>query len=529
MAVYPSISDIKSSVESNVLIKDTFVRSGTFKRIPNGNLTMYVGGFSVVFPLKKSNKNWVFRCWHIDLGDIKGRYEKFSAAIKNSELPYFAEFEYEEVGIIVNGNPYPTTRMRWIEGQNIKSYICKNRYDKQKLDLLAMNFKKMCEDMHKHNLAHGDLQHGNILVSKEGELYLVDYDSMYCPALKDEKDIITGLADYQHPSRTKNKFVNEKIDYFSELIIYLSILITKENPELIEKYEIENSDKLFFSKKDFLKFDQSPIIADLSKNEIEIQMYLEVLKIYLSKKTINELDPFETVKQNIVLKPMYLNNYRINILNSIAKIIKYVLSILINYKQLAVIISKTITFNNIFLVTKHLRKSMENKKIKGIKSYHWFFGLIFEGLSVLFMMFFTYGLLFILSFVSKKYLGYYIPKVSNFNDIWNFIYYNHFLRKSLEIKSILHPYLFVVFFAAITFLSKRIASSFFNTAPKANNKLIISLVNIKKYFLYIGVILLILFILISILQGETMNLSVFDISLMFIFIYVFLDDIKSKA
>ena len=72
------------------------------------------------------------------------------------------------------------------------------------------------------------------------QLYLVDYDSFYCSDLKGEQDIVKGLVDYQHPSRQENKYVSEKLDYFSELIIYLSILAIAESPSLVDKYQVED-------------------------------------------------------------------------------------------------------------------------------------------------------------------------------------------------------------------------------------------------------------------------------------------------
>ena len=143
-----------------------------------------------------------------------------------TQLSFLCEFQYIDKGINVEGNIYPTTRMRWIDGITIKDYICQNRNSKGLLIALANNFLKMTQALHSRSLAHGDLQHGNILVDKNHQLYLVDYDSFYCPRLKGEADTVTGLADYQHPARINNKSVSEKLDYFSELIIYLSILAT---------------------------------------------------------------------------------------------------------------------------------------------------------------------------------------------------------------------------------------------------------------------------------------------------------------
>jgi len=304
---YPTIADIKASIESKVLIKDSFAQSGVFERLPNNNLKMFVGGFSVVFPFERNGENWAFRCWHTDLGDMKSRYKKIAHAIDKAKLSYFAKFEYEDIGIVVNGNSYPTTRMRWISGNNIKEFICKNRYNKQKLVALASNFKQMCESMHEFDLAHGDLQHGNILVSESSELFLVDYDSMHCPELVGEIDIITGLVDYQHPRRKFNKLTSKKNDYFSELIIYLSILITIDFPSLIEKYQVEQSERMFFSQDDFLHLSISNIFSDLTSAQDEIQLLLQILKLYLNENDIDDLVSFEILLEKLSALPVLTN------------------------------------------------------------------------------------------------------------------------------------------------------------------------------------------------------------------------------
>ena len=257
---------------------------------------MYTGGFSAVFPYRTINgEKWAFRCWHAEIKNSQQRYETISNAIRTAQLEFLCEFEYIEKGIIVEGDICPITRMRWIEGFTLKDYICQNRNSKKLLKSLAENFLNMTRVLHEHSFAHGDLQHGNILVNKKGKLYLVDYDSFYCPAIKGEPDTITGLPDYQHPVRKHNKLVSEKLDYFSELVIYLSILAIAENPSFIDKYSVEGADRLLFSQNDFKDIRQSQIYADINALGKEFQNLLGVLEDYLKCDDINELLPFESL------------------------------------------------------------------------------------------------------------------------------------------------------------------------------------------------------------------------------------------
>ena len=292
----PTIPSIRTSVENkDVLVLDNHAKNGTFERDARGRLIAYTGGFSVVFPYRTANgEKWAFRCWHSDIKNTKKRYETISDAIKKANLSFLCEFQYIDKGINVEGNIYPTTRMRWIDGITIKDYICQNRYSKDLLIALADNFLKMTQALHAQSLAHGDLQHGNILVDKNHQLYLVDYDSFYCPQLKGEADTVTGLADYQHPARISNKSVSEKLDYFSELIIYLSILAIAEAPFLADKYKVADADRLLFSKEDFVDIRNAPIYKDICSLGNDFQDLLAVLEEYLVHRKIDYLAPFES-------------------------------------------------------------------------------------------------------------------------------------------------------------------------------------------------------------------------------------------
>lgn len=292
----PTIPSIRTSVENqNVLVLDEHAKNGVFRRDARGRLVAYAGGFSVVFPYETANgEKWAFRCWHVDVNNSKRRYEIISDAIQQAQLDFLCGFEYTENGINVDGRIYPTTRMRWIDGITIKDYICQNRDSKQLLKELADKFLAMTRSMHSLSLSHGDLQHGNILVDKDYRLYLVDYDSFYCPELQGEADNVTGLPDYQHPARINNKSVSEKLDYFSELIIYLSILAIAENPALIDKYKVADADRLLFAKEDFADIKNAPIYKDIYSLGNHFHDMLAVLEEYLGHRNIDDLVPFES-------------------------------------------------------------------------------------------------------------------------------------------------------------------------------------------------------------------------------------------
>ena len=291
----PLIPDIRISVQNQAqLILDPVVKGGQFQRSRNGQLLLYAGGFTAVFPVIINGEKWAFRCWHVPITDASNRLRLVSEFILNNRPSYLVPLEYTAHGIIVKGEIYPTTRMKWIEGKTIKKYLCENVGKKQSLLSLASTFLSLIEDMHRLGISHGDLQHGNILVTENEDMFLVDYDSMYVPTMGNEyKDEIVGKEDYQHPKRKHYKISSSKVDYFSELSISLSIIGLAENPQLSTKYKLPDTEFLLFSATDFKDIERSAVYKDLQSLDIPLVNHLlDMLSAYLKVDDINKLTPF---------------------------------------------------------------------------------------------------------------------------------------------------------------------------------------------------------------------------------------------
>src|SRR5208282_2557394 len=109
-------------------------------------------------------------------------------------------------GIRIRGDWYPILKMHWVEGFTLNQFV-KNNLDKpQVLDVLCRLWVKLATRLREANIAHCDLQHGNVLLvasNKAGSLHLklVDYDGMRVPALAQLNPIEAGHSSYQHPQR----------------------------------------------------------------------------------------------------------------------------------------------------------------------------------------------------------------------------------------------------------------------------------------------------------------------------------------
>ena len=257
------------------------------------------GGFSRVYPVDVGVKTFALRCWTRNVADAKRRYEEISACLKRIRLPYFVDFEYVSEGILVEGQKYSTTRMEWAEGQTLRAFIADNLQDAEVFKTVAAEFQKMVETLHAHQISHGDLQDGNILLKRNGarvKIKLIDYDSLFVPALRGQPDSIVGLPEYQHPQRIAGGGqASEKVDYFSELVIYLSFLSLAEKPELWAQFQENTGDGLLFSAEDFKSPSQSAIFRELENLSPEVKHLADTLRHFCGQTSIEQLAPLEEV------------------------------------------------------------------------------------------------------------------------------------------------------------------------------------------------------------------------------------------
>lgn len=287
----PSIPDYSNSIKTPQLVHPAILKGG-HPIVKGVNTVKYAGGFCVVFPYETPKKKYAVRCWHAEVSDSKKRTQLIADTLKSCSLPYFVGFEYFEDGIMTPVGKQPIVVMDWVNALPLKKYIAAHLNEPGKITLLAENFKAMVSDLHKQHLSHGDLQHGNIMVKDDGGLVLVDYDSMYVPALKGMKDEIKGLVGYQHPSRWKNDFVTEKADYFSELVIYTSLKVLAMDNSYWTRLNMEDTETMLFTGDDIDSGGSSPLFGELRKSS-EIKPLVDALCEFIAADSIDELVPLE--------------------------------------------------------------------------------------------------------------------------------------------------------------------------------------------------------------------------------------------
>jgi hypothetical protein len=123
---------------------------------------------------------------------------------------------------------------------------------------LSEEWLRLLSALQTSGVAHGDLQHGNIIV-EHGQLRLVDHDGIFVTRMMGWTASEVGHQHYQHPRRNAQHF-DAKLDRFSSLVIYLSLLSLAEQPSLWREHHDEN---LLFTKADFANPETSSLFRKI--------------------------------------------------------------------------------------------------------------------------------------------------------------------------------------------------------------------------------------------------------------------------
>lgn len=200
-------------------------RFGMPKPAAGGNAVVYKA--TEPFSLFHGISKWAIRCFLRPITDHAERYDAISKHLRSVHLPYSTKFVFQKKGILVRNEWLPIVKMEWVEGELFHMYLEKCLKKPKEMVALRGAWEQLVSELEAANVAHGDLQHGNIIVNK-GRLLLVDYDGMWVPKLKGRKATEGGHRAYQHPNRAEDDY-GLHLDRFSALVIFLSIAALEKN------------------------------------------------------------------------------------------------------------------------------------------------------------------------------------------------------------------------------------------------------------------------------------------------------------
>ncbi|MEU4621516.1 hypothetical protein AB0G04_16275 [Actinoplanes sp. NPDC023801] len=251
---YPTGGDYVDALQApGLAFTDPQLRAGTVKTDALGMPEPVSGNFASVFHVYgTTGEQWAIKCFVRPDADRHHRYDAIATALQALHHPALVDFDYQADGIMVAGVRYPLLKMRWVQAQGLMPWLETHISHPERLLTVAEQFADVVATLEKAGIAHGDLQHGNLLITDQDELKLIDYDGMYVPEIAELPPNEKGLVNYQHPRRGDSDY-GPGLDRFSAWVIYTSLVALAARPDLWRRLRATDDDtKLLFASDDYL-------------------------------------------------------------------------------------------------------------------------------------------------------------------------------------------------------------------------------------------------------------------------------------
>jgi pimeloyl-ACP methyl ester carboxylesterase len=266
---WPSATDYNAAVQNPQLcFREEDLRQGQAAGDLFGLPRPHSGNFADVYQIQGADgQSWAVKCFTRPVPGLRARYQAISEHLRLAQRAFMVEFQFLDEGICVRGQWLPLVKMRWVEGFRLNEFICEHLNKPVLLDKLAQLWVRLAGELRDADMAHGDLQHGNVLLvpgSKGGSLALklIDYDGMFVPALAESPSEEVGHPNYQHPRRLCGDGYDRKMDRFSHLLIYTALRCLRiGGEELWQRYD--NQENLLFREEDLLYPSKSRLLHEL--------------------------------------------------------------------------------------------------------------------------------------------------------------------------------------------------------------------------------------------------------------------------
>ncbi len=253
VTTYPSARDYTMALQNpGSVFADSSLRKATFTPGLGGPYCI-AGSSAVVFQAAIESQEYALRCYTRQDASTPERYAALDTFVADKALSkYVGTVTWLDEQVQVRGSRWPVLKMGWITGQQLNVYASylADTGNKDALQTLAQRWLALVGELQGAGFAHGDLQHGNILVDQQGQLRLVDFDSVWIPPLRGQNaPTETGHPSFQPRGGTAQSRWGPYMDTFSGLVIYLALTVLARDPGLWPKFN--NGDNLLFEPDDF--------------------------------------------------------------------------------------------------------------------------------------------------------------------------------------------------------------------------------------------------------------------------------------
>lgn len=303
---WPAPHDFNEAMQNQeICFDDEGLRSAQITLDGMGLPRPISGNFASIYQLDSGGRRYAVKCFLRYVPDQCIRYahiasslSSFSASAQRTSI--LTEFDFIEKGIKIGNNWFPILKMEWIDGESLDVFIDKRRNDPLTIPTVAREFAAACKALHAADIAHGDLQHGNILVMRDHQIRLVDYDGMFVPGMQGLSSAELGHRNYQHPDRSSIHF-GSYLDHFSSLLIYSSLQIMAADPSL--RARVATDDALLLTAEDISRRHSSAKFLELESHpHSEVRRWSRLIR-WQADQPIESLQPFWEIDESRIQLP----------------------------------------------------------------------------------------------------------------------------------------------------------------------------------------------------------------------------------
>jgi hypothetical protein len=267
---WPTQGDYDAALEAVEVGGGGLADGLTFARDPVGTFEAYAGGAGYVYHATQRKRQYALKVFAREVPDRGERHGQIHAHLKAASSPLFVDFRFAENGVWVHPEGgkrvhsawFPAVRMEWCSGLPLDEALevavdgayASAEWVRVWLGLVA--------ELRRTHTAHGDLQHGNVMVEENGRMRLIDYDGVFVPTMRGRLGAIEwGHPAYQHPARIRDGApFDEHLDGVSALVILVSLACL--TPEL---WRIRNTEGLVVGSADLQDPAGSELLEEMSR------------------------------------------------------------------------------------------------------------------------------------------------------------------------------------------------------------------------------------------------------------------------
>lgn len=222
---------------------------------------LWSGAYAAVFQMQLPNgKSRALRCPTKPLPHAAAHYKQVHTYLLNHPADYLLKFEYIPSGLTAASVCVDVVVADWISGVDLKGYLV--QLNGIVTQALLDEWRQVALSMVRASIAHGDLQHENILIEDRAgrpRITLVDYDSLVLPDNVGAIEQIAGVEHYQHPMRKSLTRKTLEVDRFSMLVVETTLRALAQSPGLWHQQKLQQANALLFDKFDFANPSQSSV------------------------------------------------------------------------------------------------------------------------------------------------------------------------------------------------------------------------------------------------------------------------------